>query len=160
MKKGLEAAKAAEEFAKKQNKESKKLLAKQKKDHEAKARADKLEREQAMAAAAMAASAPVVSISKKTVAAAPAAAALQTNTVFNTIKSSESRMPAPAAAASAAKGGASFACTLCNRGFATAEQLKKHEDFSALHKENLAKQNAAGGVQYKDRAADRRKLQV
>jgi len=33
----------------------------------------------------------------------------------------------------------STACLLCKRGFATVDQLKKHEEKSALHKENLAK---------------------
>jgi len=63
-----------------------------------------------------------------------------------------------------------FICYLCRRQFNSADQLKRHENESKLHAENLAKQNAneddsipttvpAGGVVYRDRASERRAIQ-
>lgn len=54
-----------------------------------------------------------------------------------------------------------FVCLLCSRQFQSAEHLSKHENQSKLHADNLAKKKAeeeAAKVEYRDRAAERRKL--
>lgn len=55
-------------------------------------------------------------------------------------------------------------CLLCRRKFASIEKLKKHEELSALHKENLekkrkedeAKKERESSMEYRDRALERR----
>ena len=57
-------------------------------------------------------------------------------------------------------------CLLCRRKFATVEKLKKHEELSSLHKENLEKKRKEeeakkkkeeeSGMDYRDRAHERR----
>lgn len=55
-------------------------------------------------------------------------------------------------------------CLLCRRKFATVEKLKKHEELSDLHKENLKKKEGEAnrekqeesGMEYRDRALERR----
>jgi len=55
-------------------------------------------------------------------------------------------------------------CILCRRKFASIEKLKKHEERSALHKENLekkrkeaeAKKHEEANMEYRDRALERR----
>lgn len=57
-------------------------------------------------------------------------------------------------------------CLLCRRKFATVEKLKKHEELSSLHKENLEKKKMEdetkkekeqdSGMEYRDRALERR----
>ena len=56
-------------------------------------------------------------------------------------------------------------CLLCRRKFASIEKLKKHEELSALHKENLEKKEeedkakkkeSESSMEYRDRALERR----